>query len=226
MALSRAEVQSRLQPYLLVHLPKEVLDLMTNAEFVDVFNDVAKDLNGEAQLNQERFKNTINSTTAEDALCTNFLLAGNILRIYSFKYESSDCDTQRYSYINDRIVLKESASDIEVDIAYLRDCEDIDVVADEIDLPNGVLQDYVELLKIKFRMDFGKLAEMTYDQALKFYGEKARQHVQPHALEGEGVRRSWLGLDTDDNIYEIRSQWVGLENFTADISGIYTYVGS
>ena len=50
MAISRAEVQSRLTPYLLVHLDKNVLDLLTNAEFTSIFNDVAKDLNEEAQL--------------------------------------------------------------------------------------------------------------------------------------------------------------------------------
>lgn len=225
MAISRAEVQSRLQPYLLTHLDKNVLDLLTNTEFVAVFNDVANDLNETAQLNQERYLQTGSATTAEDDEFTNFLLAGVISRVYSFKFESSDWRDQRYSYTEDRIVLKESAEGVVMDIKYLRKCEDVDVVADEIDLPSQVLQDYVEILKIRFRMDYGNLPMGSYDTALQTYAVKAQQNT-PNPYSGSGIRRNWFNQTGDDNTYEIIHQWISMDNFTADVGGIYTYVGN
>jgi hypothetical protein len=208
VAISRAEVQSRLQPYLLVHLDKNVLDLLTNTEFTSIFNDVAKDLNEEAQLNQERWDKTGGSTHAEDAEYTNYLLQGVILRVYSFKFKDEDY------------------AEIEMDIHYLRQCEDIDILADEIDLPNAVLTDYVELLKVWFRAQYGDAGMGAYEQALVYYGQKAQQQVQNQVLRNEGIRRNWFLLDTDDdNLYEIAGQWVGMENFVRGIAD-YTWVGS
>jgi hypothetical protein len=224
VAISRAEVQSRLQPYLLTHLDKQVLDLLTNDEFVDVFNDVANDLNETAQLNQERYLETGSDTTAEDDGFTNFLLAGDISRIYSFKFEGSGWRTQKYSYTEDRIVLKDSAEGIVLDIKYLRKCEDVDVVADEIDLPSSVLMDYVELLRVKFRMDYGNYPAGSYEAALQTYvAIKAQQNV-PNMYSGSGIRRNWFQQTGDDNVYEIIDQWISMDNFVADVNGIYTYI--
>jgi hypothetical protein len=226
VAISKAEVQSRLQPYLLVHFDKKVLDLLTDSDFVRIFNDVAKDLNEEAHLNQERWKNEGSTTTAEDSSITNFLMQGLVLRVYSFKFESSSWQDQRFSYIQDRIVLKESADGTDMDIQYLRDCEDVSLDADEIDLPNQVLMDYVNLVEAYLNMKYGEGDAGTYEEALRFYGQKAQMHVQHRAMRDEGVRRSWFDLDTDDNKYDLSDRyWVGMENFTSDASGNYTYVG-
>ena len=227
MALSIAEIDSRLQPYLLVHLDKKVLDLLTNSDFYRIYTDVSKDLNEEAELNQEVWENTGGATMAEDDEYTNYLMAGDIIKVYSFKYEGSDWRDQRYSYVNDRIILKDDANGIDMKIQYLRQCEAVTESADEIDLPDGVLTDFIELLKIRLRMDYGDLKNIDYESALKFYGEKASRHVPSHALKGEGIRRNWLELDdSDDNLYEIADRfYVGMENFTSDVNGNYTYVG-
>jgi len=84
VAISRAEVESRLKPYLSIHLEGNTI-LPTPSESVNIFNDVAKDLNEEAQLNQERWDKVGGSTHAADSLYTNYLLQGIILRIYSFR---------------------------------------------------------------------------------------------------------------------------------------------
>jgi hypothetical protein len=223
MAISVSEIHSRLQPYLSVHLKEEVVDLLIDTDYLRIMNDVANDLNDRGFLNMERWANTGGSVTAEDSGYTNYLMQGEIQNILSFYYEDSDWETQRYSYTADRVILKDSAADVDMDIRYLRKCEDVSLTTDEIDLPEAVLVDYMELLKTRLRIDYGNLTKTDYETALEYYAEKASRKVNGPKPKVDGVHRHWF-YDDDDEQYNITSQYIGIENFVADVSGNYSFI--
>ena len=222
MAISVAEIQSRLQPFLLVHLKPEVQDLLLDSDYLRIMNDTAHDLNEEGNLLLERWNNTGSTDLFEDSGVTNLLVAGVIHKILYFKYEDEDWEDQRYSHIDDRLVLKDSANEVDMDIWYLRRCEEVAETTDEIDLPAETLTDYMELLKTRVRIDYGDLTHVDYQDALRFYGAKASTKIPKHAMQNVGIMRHWF-YQNDDAQYNITKQWVSIGNFVADVSGNYTY---
>lgn len=226
MAISKARIQSDLQPYLLTRIEKSVIDMLTDEDYLLLFNNVANDLNEEADLNMERFYKVTGADTAEDDDYTNYLVQGVISRIYEFLYYGTDYETQAYGFANDRFFFKTApATGVQLDVHYLRQCEDVSALTDEIDLPSQVLNDYLELLKVKLRVDYGDADQGGYEQALQYYGEKARKRVKNHYLIRRGVKRYWMGQTGDDGVYDISGQWIGLDNFITDANSNYVYSG-
>ena len=224
MSITLTNLQDRLEPYLLVHIPKENLDILLDADYLRIFNQVANDLNLAACIRWEHFYQKCNATNAEDSDFTNYLLQGNIAKIISFKYEADDWKDQYYGYVDDQIFLKVAPDeDVQLSIHYIRETEDIADAADEVDLPNAVLDDYENLVKVRCRIDYGDYKTMTYEQAIEYYAQKCMRKLPRRNLGG--VRRTWFDLSTDDNLYEIKDHWLGLENWTVDVNGIYTHVG-
>jgi len=225
MPISRKRIESRLQPWLPTKLPEQVLDDLVPEDFLDNFNQVANDLNEKAFINVERYYKKTGTDNSEDSLATNYLAQGVILNVLSFKYESSEWKSQYYGFNGDRFFLKVAPDDgIQMDMWYLRQCEDIDVLTDEIDLPEAVYHDYFELLKFKILSDYGLGNVRPYEEMLSYYGAKVLQKIPQVALQNEGVRRSWFELNNDDTIYEIGDQWLSLDNWTVDANGDYFHV--
>jgi len=226
MSISKARIQSDLQPYLLTRIEKSVIDMLTDEDYLLLYNNVANDLNEEADLNVERFYKVTGADTAEDDDYTNYLVQGVISRIYEFIYQGTDWETQAYGFANDRFFLKTApATGVQLDVHYLRQCEDVSALTDEIDLPAQVGNDYLELLKVKLRVDYGDANQGDYEQALQYYGEKARRRVKNHYLDHRGVKRYWMGQTGDDGVYDITGQWIGLDNFIVDVNSNYVYTG-
>lgn len=226
MAINRNRIENRLRPFLLTRLPGGVLDLLVTEDYIDLYNDVANDLNNVAVLNVERYYKTASTTTAEDASITNFLLAGIIEKVLWFRYEQSGWEDQRYSFANDRIILKSTGNGAVLDIHYLRKPEQVSIGTDEIDLPGQIEQDYYDLLKVRFLSEYGENANVSYSEALEYYAEKARRKVKVPKLENMGVQRFWMHQSGDDTIYDITEQYIDLENFVTGVDGNYTYNGA
>ena len=226
MAISLTEVKNRLRPYILFHWNEETLGLLDDTDFLNVFNDVADDLNTQAQINLERWYAKTGSTHAEDSDYTNYVMAGDVEKVFFFGYDSDDWEDQYYSYVDDRIVLKVSpAADIQMDVRYLRKCEPLTDPTDEVDLPEEVLSDYVELLKVRLLIDFSeKVPNMTYQEALMLYGEKAKGRMKRHVINSVPVQRYWF-RQSDDSTKKLNDQhYISMDNFVSDVSGNYSYI--
>ena len=149
MSITYQNLNDRLRPFLLAKLDKGVLDLLVDADFLRKYNQVSSDLNSRGFIRTERYYKKTGTTNAEDTELTNYKLAGDILKVMSFKFEDTTCDDQYYTFINDRIVLKVAPGDgIQMDIYWLRDVEDIEELTDEIDLPDEIVDDFEELIKV------------------------------------------------------------------------------
>ena len=221
MAITVNEIYSRLQPFMLAKFKPEVLDLLINSDYVRLINDVANDLNEEGQINVERFTTSAN---AEDSGYTNYLMQGVILNVLDFVFEDTDWKDQRYSFNEDRLVLKESAEGVDISVLFLRKCEDVAELTDEVDLPDTVIPDFVEILKRRLEADWGSGDNSTYERTLQYYGQKASGKVKRPKAEVPGIKRSWFEQTGDDHVYNITDKYISIDNFVADVNGDYTYV--
>lgn len=223
MAISKQRIENRLRPFLLTRIPAEVLDMLVTEDYLDIFNDVAEDMNNIAALNVERFYKTGSSDISEDTGITNFLLEGIVERHIMLKYTHSTYDTQFYSYQNDRLVFKSSANGAVIDFYYVRKPERVSIDGDEIDLPSQVEQDYYEAVKSRFLSEYAENANVSYEEVLNYYADKALRKINRPTLEG--VQRSWMGMSGDDTVYDITDHYISLENFATDTNGDLYYTG-
>ncbi len=225
MPITYQNLNERLRPFLLTKLDKGVLDLLVDADFLRKYNQVSSDLNSRAFINTERYYKKTGTTNAEDADLTNYLLAGDISEVMSFKFLDTSSIEQYYAFINDRIVLKVAPGDgIQMDIYYLMDVEEIVELTDEIHLPDEIVDDFEELVKVKLQVDYGDMNNADYSAALDFYANKAKRRTPIPQLQG-GVRGYNFGLSGDQNRYEIVDHQISLDNFTAGADGNYIHVG-
>ncbi len=226
MSIALTEIKDRLRPFLLAHVDGAVLAMFNDSDFVDIFNDTANDFNDMAMINLERYNKETGSTTAEstDTTYRNYLMQGAISKILYFKYDSESWNTQRYTYTDDRIALKVAPdSGVEMDIRYLRKCEDMTDATDDVDLPDNVLPEYIQLLKARILADYSQNSNIDYEGALLFWSEKAGRKIQRHVVDDLGTFRHWF-YQNDDGLYDITDSWISLDNFVANASGdlIYT----
>jgi len=226
MGLSKTNIQDRLRPFLIVNVDESILTMLTDTFFLNLYNDTANDFNDMGLLNIERYNKETGSVAAEstDTTYRNYLLQGKISKILYFKYESDAWASQQYVYTEDRVALKTAPGDgVEMDIIYLRKCEDIEDATDEIDLPENVLPEYVELLKARILADYGKSSNSDYESSLRFWSEKANQKTKKHAVNNLGTFRHWF-YQNDDAKYDITDFWIQEDSFVASDDGdlIYT----
>lgn len=225
MSLSLSQIQDRLRPFLLVNVDKEVITLLNDTDLLGVFNDTANDFNDMGILNVERYNKDTGSVAAEstDTTYRNYLLQGEISKILYFKYEADGWATQQYTYTEDRIALKTApGSGVEMDIRYLRKCEDIADPTDTVDLPDNVMPEYLELLKKRILADYTNQV-VDYEASLRFWADKASGKVQKHAIGDLGTFRHWF-YQNDDSQYDITDFWISQDHFVASADGdlIYT----
>lgn len=228
MAISKNTIQERLRPFILRSVSKEVIGLLTDDEFLGMYNDVAKDLNEMAEIRLEKFDKESNTTNAEDSDLTNYLTQRPILKVYSFMYEDDAWGDQIWSWSLDSngngvIVLKTApTSGVRMIIEYLGDLEDVTNDSDEIDLPDNLLPEYLELLKKRILADYTD-QRVEYEKWLDYYSDKARMKTE-NRMMGNKLRRSWLGMTGDDHVYEINQQWVSAgDNMYTDVNGIFFF---
>jgi len=224
MAISLQNIYDRLRPFLLANIDGKILDLITNTDLIRIANQTANDLNSRAVVNLERFYKKTKSGIAEDDDLTNYLVQGDILNVYSFRYQDSGYEDQYYSYTGDRLILKNApTSEVVIDVLYLRRCEEVANLSDEVDLPEVVIDDYEQLLRLRMIADYSA-EQANYETALTYYAMKARQKIARPLATGE-VRGTWLGQSGDGYFYQIEKNYIGMENFTAGVDGNYYYVG-
>ena len=232
MAISKLAVHTRLRPFLLANVDPKVIDNLIDTDFVLLYNDVAKDLNQGAELRIERFyKTTVAANAAYVSDLTSYKTARKILRILSFKYEDDDWVDQIWTYLYEdadgdgRIVLKTTPSgSIQMTVLYLGDIEEVEDDTDEIDLPDNVLPEFVELCKYKLLSDYSEKSNIDYERMVQVFSDKARMK-QDRAVTNTGIKPYWLGMTNDEAYkYQILRQWVSAgDNITADLAGNYTW---
>jgi len=216
VALTRTQIYDRLRPFLLVNVDGDILARLTDTNMIAIINDTANDFNNSAKLNIERYDKDTGSVAAEstDTTYRNYKLQGDIVKILKFTYESADWADQYYTYTDDRVALKVAPGDgIDMNIVYLRECEDIADATDEIDLPDSVLPEFLDLLKAKFLADYSKSPSMGYEAALDHYSEKAMGKVMNHAVQSVRITRDWF-YQSDDVRYDITNNWIQTDHFT------------
>lgn len=232
MSLSLSELKTKMQPYILRNIQDQTSEWIFDSEFEDIANFVADQLNEYAYINVERYYRK--TTSGENA----YDMAGDIIKMRRFKYEAADFNTQWYAIVHNvyaagedhegeyysTIVLKNdpTTSDVQMDINYLRRCFKMADDADELDLPDKFIMDYLELLKTKIKIDFGDADPLLFDRDLRIFGDKCVQKNQRPQLHEGRVKRYFGGLDTtSDFIYDITEKQLSSDHVSTDLSGNY-----
>lgn len=218
MSLTLTQIKEQTQIWALRKFDEDKLGDFDDTELLNIFNQVAEDFNLEAAIRRERY---YNKTVAGE---TNYEMAGVIKRVLLFKYHDTEFETQQWSFAVDTIVLKNSpGGTVQLDIHYLRAIEALADPADEVDLPESVLIDYMDLVRKRIEVEYGDQEEAVYTAYLKTKASMARRgrHIQPiHP----GVMRVWATWAGGDDIYDITDQWVSNDSVTMDIDGHYYFI--
>jgi len=228
MAILVSKLKSDLRPWLLARVPSDMLDSLQDSDFVAIWNYVARDINDLAQLRTEIFSQKCAADNAEEATLRNYLLQGVIKKI--FKVEVSqpyiDGNYQQYTYTSDRFVLRyaPSANSL-LTILYLRDIEEVSIADEsEVDLPNEVYHEYLDLIKSRILADYNIESGMDYQAKLvALIPQIRRKQTNQETMYGE-VASTWFGKSGDTRYNDITARFLGLENWVADINGDYTHV--
>lgn len=223
--ISKTRIENRLRPFLLIKLPKEVYDQMVAEDFLEVFNRVCEDLNNVAFLRLERYSKLTGADTSEDDDYTNYLLQRVIVKVLEISLTDSDWQNIKWTFMNDRVAFNQTTDGAQLEILYLGKPEPITAGTDEIDLPEEVEGEYLELLETFFVNKFTNDGGLTYQQALEIYGMKAEVKVGKNVYYNKGVKRSWMGQAGDDFTYDIKNQYISLDSFITDIDGNLVYTG-
>jgi len=212
-----SEVKDRIQMWALRNFEPGILQLFTNDEFIDLLNQVQRDMNTAGQIHWERYNRDTTSGT------TNYEMSRVILEIAWFYYKSDDWTSQHWTFINDTIVLEDTPSgEVEMDIESLGDTEDVLDDTDEIDLPETMQHDFLELVRAKFAVEFGKSDESLYQMKLDRFA-KSVPHKRHHRDTG-GVWRHWGVPSLGDEQYDITENWIENENLVTDVDGNYYFL--
>ncbi len=229
MSISKAKIEANLRPFLLTKINREVLDILTDENFVDIYNDVARDLNTVAELLIERYRKLTDLTNAEDDSLTNYLMQRPIIKVLSVKYHSPSWEDQFWTWLNDdnnngRVILKTAPTGgVTLDIWYLGDIENVAIDTDDIDLPGNVMPEFVELVKRRILADYGELDINSYEESLIYFSEKARAKNERHLLDGP-ADVYWFHQSGDTTVYDITDQFVSAgDNVFPDIDGNYVF---
>jgi hypothetical protein len=191
---------------------------MDDTEILNIFNQVCDDYNVEAGIRRERY---YRETTAGE---TNYEMQGIIRKVYLFKYHDTDFETQYWSHVLDVIVLKNSpGGQVQLDIHYLRATENLANDTDEVDLPDPLLMDYVDLVKKRLEVEYGEKDNAIYTAYLKEKAKMARKGIHKQPIH-PGIMRYWGTYATDDSIYDITDNWISNDSLDIDVSGSYYFI--
>ena len=224
MSLTVAQIKKELFPWGLRVLSNINFDHYLDTDLINDINQVQRQLNIEAELHQERYHET-----GIDADTTTIQVQRAILNVLYFKFKTANANEnktwndQRYTYVGDVIVLKNSTiANDEVDILYQGDTSDIaGADTDEVDLPTYALAEFRTVLKEQIKYQVGVNGWEQMQKALLFSSERLRLLKPVRALDmipvGQGG--DWGRWSTSDDQYNITRQWVSQDSVTADWSG-------
>ena len=220
-SLSLAQIWQRLRPWAFRNLDKTIFNSITDEEFIDMLNLVTQDLNIQAELRLERYnKNAVENTT-------NYEMQGEIQHVYYFKYKDAAWQDQRYSWVNDVLLLKNvpASNNIEMDVYYLRRTMDItNQAVDQIDLPGYAILDFLELVKTRMRIEFGKDHSLDYNAELQYRATQCRIKRGNNPLDALGTFERYVAPEYDQRRYDITDQFVSRDSVAAYDDGTYEIV--
>ena len=234
MALTFLQVKNDTRPDLLVVIPEEKIKYLTNDKLVQAVNGIARDLNSRAEIRSEKFYRT--TTQGEN----NYTLYGPVLKIYKVKYHVNDFLDIQWARVpkdsngNGRIVLNiDDVGENLLEVWYLRDILDIDGNnTDQIDLPDGALVNFVDLVKLKILADMGIVGQDQYDMKFQYSIRNINSRIDRSHFRPSRPKDFWLGLTggsssypSDEYRYEITKNEVGGENIAYNpATGKYYWV--
>ena len=227
MALSKSRIEARLKPILKANIDAAVIDDLVEEDFLEIFNETANDLNSMAMIHIKKLNFKTGDDNAEaNSNNTNYLAEGIIEKILYFNYLDSTWEDQFYTFKNDRIAFKTKPNDgVELTIDYLIKPEAISADTDEIDLPEEIESDYLDLTKYKILTRYGKIDDEVYEDKLLFYSDKANKKVnKPTINKGAGIAPYWFHQCGDETVYDITHNFISLGNFVENASGQLIYV--
>ena len=217
MILTVADVKARIQMWAIRNIPEERLTDFLDAELIDTINQVAREYNAAAAIHMERYR--AETTAAE----TNYELQGVIAKVLWFYYEDAAWVDQHWTFVLDTIVLEDTPGvGVQMDIEYVRDIEEVTDDTDEIDLPEVHQGDFMDLLKMRLKVELADLEEVAYQAYLQ---TKIRLSPQKtHYRDTGGTWRHWFIPAKGDDQYDITENWVSQDSVTTDVDGNYYFI--
>jgi len=212
-----SEVQNRIQPWAVRNLPPEHLGNFTDEEFVDLVNKVANDLNIYGAINIERCYETLSAGNF------NHDVGGVIMKVFWIFYEDGDYKNQYWGFVDDTLVFKETpGGDVQLDLEYLRKCEDVEDLTDEIDLPEQYMPEFLNLVKDQMKVEFGLVDDSAYMASLTAYGQTAAR--KKHDFSTKSRWRHWLIPAKGDDLYDITENYVSQDTiYLSAVDGLYYF---
>ena len=214
MPYSLTNIKEIIQPWAVRNIDPNGLSDFTDTEFLDMVNRVQDDLNVAGAINLERRMQTM---SAGDF---NFQVQGVIIKVLWIFFKSAAWNDQYWGFVQDTLVFKETPTDdVVIDCEYVRKCEDLALAADELDLPEAYMHDFIDLLKKRMQVEFGQLEEALYLQYLEGFGRLAgrKQHTQKTG----GTWRHWFIPEKGDDLYDITDNYVSKDSIYTGVDGKY-----
>ena len=90
-----------------------------------------------------------------------------------------------------------------------------------LDLPEPYMGDYIDLLKMRMKVELLDVEEAAYQAYLEMKGRLSSSKT--HHRDTGGVWRHWLLPDKGDNQYDITENWVSQDSVTMDVNGDYIF---
>lgn len=223
-----SKLKSDLRIWVHANIPPEIIDNLQDSDFAVMWNYVARDINDLAQVHVEKFYQKATADNAEDANLTNYLLQGVIRKIFQIYYWDDAASNQYYTWNPNtaRLILKVAAvENTIIEIYYLRDIEEVVSTddTDEVDLPEEAYFEFLDLVKAKLKSDYLRGDDSLYQVKLQAVARQMLIKVKSPLLKTK-VQGTWMGGLGDDRYYDITDKYIGIENFTVDVNGIYTHV--
>ena len=203
------------------------------ADFYRIMSDVQSDMNAVGEYLIDRWYRNTGSTNAEllDTNYVNYKLNGVILQVIRFKYNATAYESQYYTVIDDRVVLKVpvgALSAYQMEILYLRAPSVIDGAGTTIDMPNELIPIFEMLCRTKIVSELNPELNMNmYTQVLAEMTPKIVQMVPDNSRlyreASSGVRLYNMGMAGGNDIYDITHHYITADNFQSDVNGNYIH---
>ena len=210
--MTRDDIIKEIYPFVQSNVPPEKIKYYTDISLDRILNFVADHLNNKFVYNLE-FEEFITAAST-----TNYSLRGNVERALYFFYENAAYATQRYSYSDNVLILKNDPGVTSVKFSYLRKVNPLSYTnnAAALDLPSSIHHYFIELVKAKIledavSKDFRGHYIKTLNELLGVlnYAGSLPKRIR---TKTKGV---WLGQTGDGSVYDITNQYVSIASVIA-----------
>lgn len=224
MPFTVAEIKTKLLPWLQINFDPNKSKWLLDTELIDQINTVAEDINIDAMLQMERF---YQNAVADQ---TNYTLDYEILKITNFIFRDSNFSKQRWvktnSYGTDllsTIVFRNAAVSTStlIDITYLRKLAKVEGDSSEVDLPDLIFGDFMDLLKQRLRCEYNSEDSLAYQQKREITARNVNGKI-PDSTPLK-LKSNFVLNETD---YDILDYEVGVENILYNVAtSQYDWIG-